>query len=372
MDDLVKKHELKNNILSKITLIENVISLLNKLKDDENFKFVRPLKKHQIEELDKESNLIARQFMYNSMFSINTKYFYEDINSIGINRFFTKFLKFLKVYVVYKVSNRFCINDKYVEIGKLLSDFRKLNTVHNIRVNFDICHRCNVTMKLDLINDSYECPKCGYHTKKISEYDKVKYFLEVNQIIDDNNKNIIKYIKNELTIIYGQDRKDIPSELIRVISENITKNKIVLENFNIGYKLRMIMNNIKDDPRIKGKYNLTEYKKYTSSIYKRLYPNKIIPTLNYKEEQYCLNFLLEFTKIYAEENTTTKYNICYDYIIACFINNRLPNPRRNEELLKFIYIQKEDSLRDKDAKSKRIYKKMGFDFKHTKVNYYNR
>lgn len=371
MDELSKKYEIKNNIGNKITLIENIVSLLYKLHEDDNFRFSKPIKIGYIKELDDEIRTICYEFMYNSLYSINTKYFYEDLNSIGVNRFFTKFLKFLKVHVVYRVSNRFCINNKYVEIGKLLSDFRKLNTVHNVKVNFDVCHRCNVNMKLDLINDSFECPKCGYYTKKISEYDKVKYFLETNPVVDDNNKNIIKYIKNELTIIYGQDRKDIPLELMRVISENINRNKTVLENFNIGYKLRTIMDEIKDDPRIKGKHNITEYKKYTSNIYKKLYPDKIIPTLNYKEEQYCLNFLLEFARLYTEDNAM-KYSMCYDYMIACFINNMLPNPKRNERLLKFIYVQKEDSLPGKDAKSKKIYKKMGFEFKRTPVNYYNR
>lgn len=370
MEDSTKKYEIKNNVYNKINLVENVVSILYKLYDDENFQFQKPLELEKIQELETENKNLFYEFMYNSICS--TKYFYQDLNSIGINRFFNKFLRILKIHLVYRVSNRFCMNNKYAEVNKLLTDFRKLNTIYIEPHSFDICHRCNVQMKLDLINDSYECQQCGYYTRVISEHDKVKYFIEANPLVDDNNRNVIKYIKNELSIIYGQDKKDIPLVLLQVIKERIEKDRIQLDKFNIGYKLREIMDLIKDDPRLKGKVNLTEYKKHTSAIYKKLYPTKKIPMLNYKEEQYCINFLLEFVRINTTLEPSFKYSTCYAYMIACFINNMLPNVRRNEELLRFIYIQKEDSLYKKDSKSKKIYKMMGFDFKRTEINYCTR
>lgn len=367
MDDITKKYEIKNNVYNKINLIENVVSILYKLYEDTNFQFQKPLELEKIQELESENKTLFYEFMYNSICS--TKYFYQDLNSIGINRFFNKFLRILKIHLLYRVANRFCMNTKYAEVNKLLNDFRKLNTIYIEPKKFDVCHRCNLPMKLDLINDSYECQKCGYYTKTISEHDKVKYFIELNPLVDENNKKAIKYIKTELAIIYGQDKKDIPQVLIQVISEKIEKDHIPLDKFNIGFKLREIMDSIKDDPRIKGVINLTEYKKHTSAIYKKLYPNKKIPMLNYKEEKYCINFLLEFMRLSAEMEPNVKYNTCYAYMIACFINNMLSNVRRNEEILRFIYIQKEDSLYKKDSKTKKIYKMMDFDFKRTEINY---
>ena len=370
MDDNTKKYEIKNNVYSKINLIENVVSILYKLYEDKNFQFQKPLELEKIQELESENKNLFYEFMYNSICS--TKYFYQDLNAIGINRFFNKFLKVLKIHLLYRVSNRFCMNNKYAEVNELLTDFKKLNTIHNEHKKFDVCHRCDIQMKLDLINDSYECQQCGYYTRVISEHDKVKYFIEANPIVDENNKKAIKYIKNELSIIYGQDKKEIPNILIQVITEKIARDKIQLDKFNIGFKLREIMDSIKDDERIKGKINITEFKKHTSAIYKKLYPNKKIPMLNYKEERYCINFLLEFMKLSSEAEPNVKYNTCYAYMIACFINNMLSNVRRNEEILRFIYIQKEDSLYKKDSKTKKIYKKMGFDFKRTEINYCTR
>lgn len=370
MEDHTKKYEIKNNVYNKINLVENVISILYKLYDDENFEFQKPLELDKIKELENENKKMFYEFMYNSICS--TKYFYQDLNAIGINRFFNKFIRILKIHLVYRVANRFCMNNKYAEVNKLLVDFKKLNTIYVTPHNFDICHRCNVQMKLDLINDSYECQQCGYYTRITSDHDKVKYFIEVNPLVDDNNRNIIKYIKNELSIIYGQDKKDIPGILIQIINEKIESDHIRIDKFNIGYKLREIMDLIKDDSRLKNKVNITEYKKHTSAIYKKLYPNNKIPMLNYKEEKYCINFLLEFVRINSTLEPNVKYSTCYAYMIACFINNMLPNIKRNEELLRFIYIQKEDSLYKKDSKSKKIYKMMGFNFKRTEINYCTR
>lgn len=370
MDEISKKYSIKNNIINKFYIIENVISILYKLLNDETFKFQRNVEIVQIDELNNELTNISKSFIYNTLFNINTQYFYDDINILGINRYFNKFAKFLKIYVLYKTSNINCVNNKYIEIKKLLVDLRNLNTVHNVIINFDICPRCNINMKLDLINDSYECSECGYFTNKIADYDKVKYFLEANPVVDNNNKNVIDYIKKELRIIYGQSNKYIPSDLISAISDKIIKDKIILENYNIGYKIREIMDIIKDDKRIKGKIDMTKYKKYTSNIYKNLYPNKKIPMLTFTEERFCINFILEFIKQY-NQIYNKKYSMNYGYIIYCFINNMLPKSRRYIELLKYIYIQKEDSIIKKDNKTKNIFKSMGYEFTPAPMNYYN-
>ncbi|MAR56922.1 MAG: hypothetical protein CMM93_07040 [Rickettsiales bacterium] len=255
--------------------------------------------------------------------------------------------------VFYSRVEKNCDNvERMISFSKTESKCKFCDCVYQVTCKMKICNNC----------------------KKIKNIISSEGIVEQEEITNDK-KNIDKHYYETLKKIYGVVPKDkaIPREVIAIIRDRLKKQKIdIRESVHYTYTLlchMKVIGKIKYKNKI---YDVGKYKNQSNYILANLYPDLKIPQLNIDKFNIIKSIFMNISAEFQQQFPNS-YSNNYMYTIFKIIYHVFPYDHNARELLKFIYIQKPDSLRSKDEKLKNVNLKIKeFEsFQYTPEDVYN-
>lgn len=229
----------------------------------------------------------------------------------------------------------------YLEAGVNIIEFQEKKD--------HLCSECK--SELQLVKYDKICPKCLSMTKTmvIEDLDE-----EIEPKLE--KKNILKHYEETLKKIYGAPPKSavLPDEVIEKFRIYLNNRHIdIRDSLHYTYTLLEYM---KEAGVIRWGgvgYKIKKYKNQVNYILIKLYPDLKIPELTIKQLTILTKAFMAIARKFRSQNPN-KYGNNYMYTVFKIIHLMMPYNDDARELLRFIFIQKPCSFKEKDEKLKRV------------------
>ena len=218
------------------------------------------------------------------------------------------------------------------------------------KVRSNECATCGIIFTYR--NKQLVCPDCNGIGKRIVKFHENSNSEEVKQ----SKTNITKHYTEIMQKIYGVAPKKnmLPVEVINKVKKIFVKKGIHIEqSTHYVFAMREGLQSAGFVTHDGKKYDIKKYKNQANYIIKEMYPELKIPALNINESSLLLDIFMTISATFQQMNPG-KYAINYPYIIFRTLFMLMHDSPRVKELLKFIYIQKENSFRSKDRKLQEV------------------